>query len=79
MLLIISYSELTYPITLYSRWEHAGPVREFQDPGPTLCRAYAPAQVASFYVERIDLASKLRELNKKWRWSRQFSSKKSAH
>ena len=32
---------------------------------------------ASFYVERIDLASKLRLSNQKWQWSRSFSSKKS--
>ena len=35
----------------------------------------AAAQSTSFYIERIELASKLRELNKKWRWSRPFSGK----
>ena len=30
---------------------------------------------ASSYVEIIDLASKLRELNQKWRWSRSFLGK----
>ena len=42
-----------------------GSIVVVQVPGPTLCRADASAQVASYYVERIDLASKLRELNKK--------------
>ena len=32
-------------------------------------------QCASFYVERIDLASKLRKCSPKWRWSRPFSGK----
>ena len=31
------------------------------------------------YVERIDLASKLRKILPKWRWSRPFSGKKSPH
>ena len=39
----------------------------------------APAQGASFYVEKIKLASKLRELYQKWSWSRPFSGKKSPH
>ena len=39
----------------------------------------APAQGASFYVEKIKLASKLRELYQKWCWSRLFSNKKSPH
>ena len=30
-----------------------------------------------FYVERIDLTSKLRKSDQKWQWSRPFSSKKS--
>ena len=33
----------------------------------------------AFYIERIDLSSKLRELNQKWRWSQPFSDKKSPH
>ena len=37
------------------------------------------AQVASLYVEIIDLTSKLRELNQRWRWSRSFSVRKSPH
>ena len=36
-------------------------------------------QCASFYVEGIDLASKLRKCLSKWRWSRPFSGKMSAH
>ena len=36
----------------------------------------APAQGASFYVEKIKLASKLRELYQKWIWSVPFSGKK---
>ena len=39
----------------------------------------ALAQGASFYAEKINLASKLRELNQKWSWSRPFSGKKSPH
>ena len=39
----------------------------------------APAQGASFYVEKIKLASKLRKLYQKWSWSRLFSNKKSPH
>ena len=35
----------------------------------------APAQGVTLYVEKINLASKLRELNQKWRWSRPFSGK----
>ena len=35
----------------------------------------APAQSASFYVEKIKLA-KLRALYQKWSWSRPFSGKK---
>ena len=34
---------------------------------------YAPVQGASSYVEKIKLASKLKELYQKWRWSRPFS------
>ena len=39
----------------------------------------APVQGASFYVEKIKLDSKLRELYQKWRWSRTFSDRKSPH
>ena len=39
----------------------------------------APMMRASFYIERIDLASKLRKCLRKWRWSRLFSGKKTAH
>ena len=39
----------------------------------------APAQGGSFYVEKIKLASKLREFYQKWCWSRPFSNKKSPH
>ena len=39
----------------------------------------APIKFASFYVERIDLASKLRKVLPKWRWCRPFSGKKSPH
>ena len=35
----------------------------------------APILCASFYVERIDLASKLRKCKPKWRWNRPFSGK----
>ena len=35
----------------------------------------AAVQGASFYVERIDLATKLRESDQKWQWSRPFSRK----
>ena len=34
---------------------------------------------ASFCIQRIKLALKLKELYLKWRWSRPFSSKKSPH
>ena len=34
---------------------------------------------ASFYVERIDLASKLRKSKPNWRWIHPFSGKKSPH
>ena len=37
----------------------------------------SPVQGASFYVGRIDLASKLRKYDLKWQWSRPFPSKKS--
>ena len=43
------------------------------DPSAKPFELAATAQGASFYVERIDIASKLRELNQKWRWSRSFS------
>ena len=36
----------------------------------------APAQGASFYFEKIKLASILRELYQKWSWSVPFSGKK---
>ena len=36
----------------------------------------APAQVTSFYVEKIKLASKLRELYQKLSWSMPLSGKK---
>ena len=39
----------------------------------------AAIQSASFYVERIDLTSKLRKFGPKWQWNRQFSAKKSPH
>ena len=35
----------------------------------------SPIKCASFYVERIDLASKLRKCKPKWRWSRHFQAK----
>ena len=35
----------------------------------------SPIQCASFYVERIGLASKLRKFLPKWRWSWPFSGK----
>ena len=35
--------------------------------------------MVSFYVERIDLAPKLRKFVPKWQWNRPFSSKKSPH
>ena len=35
----------------------------------------APDQGASFYIERIDLALRLREIGLKWRCSRSFSGK----
>ena len=38
-----------------------------------------PIQCASFYVERIDLASKLRKWLPKWWWSRPFPGKKSPY
>ena len=34
-----------------------------------------PVQGASFYIEEIDLASKLRLFDQKWQWSRPFSGK----
>ena len=39
----------------------------------------APIQCASFYVDRIDLTSKLRKIWTKWQWNRPFSVKKSPH
>ena len=39
----------------------------------------APIQCASFYFERIDLASKFGIFGPKWQWDRPFSAKKSPH
>ena len=39
----------------------------------------APILCGSFYVERIDLTSKLRKFGPKWQWNRPFSAKKSPH
>ena len=39
----------------------------------------APIQRPSFYVERIDLVSKLKNMETKWRCSRPFSGRKSPH
>ena len=39
----------------------------------------APIHCASFYVERIDLTSKLRKIGPKWQRNRPFSAKKSPH
>ena len=32
-----------------------------------------PLKAPAYYVERIEQATKLRELNKKWRWCQSFS------
>ena len=39
----------------------------------------ASIQCESFYVERIDLTSKLRKIGPKWQRNRPFSVKKSPH
>ena len=59
----------------YESMGHEWVMGHKSDPWSTLVPSDAPTQGASFYVERIDLASKLSELNQKWRWSRSFSGK----